>query len=83
MGNIQKACVQEYLQEFEKKGYLIQYNAVLIMSLGEEILTEYSRQKLYAGNVTEADISKIKPLYEKLEKALSPPKNRLGKCIFC
>ena len=71
MGNIQKASVQEYLQEFEKKGYLIQYNAVLIMSLGEEILTEYSRQKLYAGNVTEADISKIKPLYEKLEKALS------------
>ena len=41
------------------------------MSLGEEILTEYSRQKLYAGNVIEADISKIKPLYEKLEKALS------------
>ena len=23
MGNIQKACVQEYLQEFEKKGYII------------------------------------------------------------
>ena len=26
----------------------------------------------------------VKHIYlQKLEKALSPPKNRLGKCIFC
>lgn len=71
MENIQKISTQEYLKDFQKKGYFIQYNAVLIMSLGDEILAEYDKQKLYAGNVTEADISKIQPLYEKLEKASS------------
>lgn len=59
------------LEHLQEEGKLISYNRILLLITCENIMSEISNQKLHAGNVTKADISKIKPLYDTLNENLT------------
>ena len=54
----------EDLNNAKKDGRMITYNKILTLQLAEDIMNEIDTQKLTAENVTTADLTKIKPLYE-------------------
>ena len=53
-------------KKLQKEGRIIAYNRMVILSVGEEVLNEISRQKLTGANVVSGDAAKFKALQEKL-----------------
>ena len=53
-------------KQLQKEGRTIAYNRMMILSVGEEVLNEISRQKLTGANVVSGDAAKFKTLQEKL-----------------
>ena len=53
-------------KKLQKEGRVIAYNRMMILSVGEEVLNEISKQKLNGANVVSGDVSKFKALQEKL-----------------
>ena len=53
-------------KQLQKEGRAIAYNRMMILSVGEEVLNEISRQKLTGANVVSGDAGKFKGLQEKL-----------------
>jgi len=57
-------------QKLQKEGRVIAYNRMVILSVGEEVLNEISKQKLTGANVISGDAAKFKALQEKLINAV-------------
>lgn len=55
----------------KKEGRVITYNRLVILNVAEEILAEIKKQNLNGGNLISGDVSKFKPLQEKLINAVS------------
>ena len=58
----------EEIDKAKKEGKMVTYNKMLTLQLAEDIMNEIDIQKLTAANVTTADLTKIKPLYEKFNE---------------
>ena len=56
------------MDKAKKEGKIVTYNKMLTLQLAEDIMNEIDIQKLTAANVTTADLTKIKPLYEKFNE---------------
>ena len=64
-------------KKLQKEGRVIAYNRMLILSVGEEVLNEISKQKLTGANVISGDAAKFKALQEKLIKIASEYQNAI------
>ena len=57
------------MEKAKKDGHMIAYYKMEVMQASEDLINEIDMQSLNAGNVTTGDLSKIKPLYDKLTEA--------------
>lgn len=57
-------------KKLQKEGRVIAYSRIVILSVGEEVLNEISKQKLTGANVVFGDAAKFKALQEKLINAV-------------
>lgn len=69
---------EKEMKMLQKEGRKISYNKMVILSVSEEILAEIKKQKLNGANFTTGDVSKFKPLQEKLINAVSEFQNSVN-----
>ena len=69
---------EKEMKMLQKEGRKISYNKMMVLSVSEEILAEIKKQKLNGANFTTGDVSKFKPLQEKLINAVSEFQNSVN-----
>ena len=67
---IKKQLSKGKAKKLQKEGRVIAYSRIVILSVGEEVLNEISKQKLTGANVVFGDAAKFKALQEKLINAV-------------
>lgn len=73
MGQINQLANERIGEEEEKmksEGKLIAYNASRCISIGNQIMDECSLQGVNDSNITELDLTKIRPMYDQLKQTI-------------